>query len=372
MSQLKISIIDRKRAISGIVHETYGRMLVAALTAEPETISELEKAIHRFVTPESDWPALHFLGRGEDVEPFGDGILAVDLGTRTILAQLRETKIGKTGQVTIETKEESDFGLTYQLSDDWRFASTPETFNGRRRRSPFAARRNRRSDTRHQLFGTPLCEYISERSVENRRAKTDPADEHARWLMSPQDALAGRSPREVLLEKLPFIDMDLQSRSLQWAVSGHEPPPLDPDSAAYRYAGYGTHSLVVHYDYFRFLWSAASNGAARNADELYDLGLRWLETPLDDLSGRRPGEVLENERRRKNNTASLTDLPLDDDCPLCREMVSHFDSPIFWHLDCSSMETERFEFSTYLRREDWEAQMRLIGMTEAEIAAINS
>lgn len=367
MSQLKISIIDRKRAISGIVHESYARMLVASLTAEPETIGELEKAIHRFVTPESDWPALHFLGRGEDLDPFGDGVLAVDLGTRTILARLRETQIGKMGRVTIETKEDSDFGLVYQLSDDWRFATTAESFNGRRRRSPFASRRNRRSDTRHQLFGTPLCEFIFGRASSDS-GKTDAAECHVAWLTTPQEALSGQTPREILLEKLAFIDADLQARSLQWAVSGFEPPPLDAESAAYRYAGYGTHSLVVHYDYFRFLFSAAEQGRVASSDELYDLGLRWLGTPQSEFSDRRPGDVLENERQRINNTAAIGDLPLDDDCPMCREMVAHFDSPIFWHIDCSAMEMERFEFSPYLRREEWEEQMRLIGFTEAEIA----
>jgi hypothetical protein len=374
MSQLKISIIDRKRAISGIVHESYARMLVASLTAEPESIGELEQAIHRFVTPESDWPALHFLGRGEDIEPFGDGVLAVDLGTRTILARLRETQIGKMGRVTIETKDESDFGLIYNLSNDWRFATTADSFNGRRRRSPFASHRNRRSDTRHQLFGTPLCEFVVERAATaaNPDSQNAVADIHAEWLTTPQDSLSSRTPREVMLEKLSFIDDDLQARSLQWAVSGFEPPPLDPECAAYRFAGYGTHSLVVHYDYFRFLYAAAARKRVRSAGELYDLGLRWLEQPQPELSGRRPAEILENERRRKNNTAAPGDLPLDDDCPACREMVAHFDSPIFWHVDCSAMELERFEFSPYLRREEWEEQMRLIGFTEAEIAGMKT
>lgn len=47
---------------------------------------------------------------------------------------------------------------------------------------------------------------------------------------------------------------------------------------------------------------------------------------------------------------------IDEDCPLCL-MSEMFDTPGFWHLDGSHMDN-RFEFSFFQTREEWEAEQR--------------
>ena len=72
-------------------------------------------------------------------------------------------------------------------------------------------------------------------------------------MMTPRDDLRGQRPREVLLARRDAIAWDMQDREMQWSHEGECPRGLDPDSAAYRFGGFGTHELVTYYDMVRFL-----------------------------------------------------------------------------------------------------------------------
>lgn len=48
MSEIRINIIDQNQTISGEMNGSFGYVLIASLTAEPETIGELETALQRF------------------------------------------------------------------------------------------------------------------------------------------------------------------------------------------------------------------------------------------------------------------------------------------------------------------------------------
>ena len=58
MSQMTVTILDGNRAIHSQPHGSFADVLVAALSAEPETIEELEAALERFVKPARPgrWP----------------------------------------------------------------------------------------------------------------------------------------------------------------------------------------------------------------------------------------------------------------------------------------------------------------------------
>ena len=68
MSQLAVTIRDAKRSVHGHTHGSVVEKLVAALSADPETIEELQVAVMRFVPPEGSSPFAHFRP-GEDDEP---------------------------------------------------------------------------------------------------------------------------------------------------------------------------------------------------------------------------------------------------------------------------------------------------------------
>ena len=48
MSEVKLNLIDSKTILVGTIHGSIGDRCIAALSAEPETINELEAALERF------------------------------------------------------------------------------------------------------------------------------------------------------------------------------------------------------------------------------------------------------------------------------------------------------------------------------------
>jgi hypothetical protein len=48
---------------------------------------------------------------------------------------------------------------------------------------------------------------------------------------------------------------------------------------------------------------------------------------------------------------------VDKDCPICQAMAEDLETPVFWHLDGSEMD-DRFEFSFWKTRAEWEAERR--------------
>ena len=127
MSQIRINIIDETRAISGILHGSTGDVLVAALTAEPETIEELETAVERFIKPESDWSIFRSFSKYEDFEPYDAGLLIIDLTAKVIMADSTYSYYSKTGKIRMQADNGEDFDVHYKLSDDWKnITSAPE------------------------------------------------------------------------------------------------------------------------------------------------------------------------------------------------------------------------------------------------------
>ncbi len=84
MSYVRFNISDRHECVSGDLHGSMTEPLIAALTAEPETIAEFESAVCRYVKSESDWPLLRGFKKYEDLEPYDAGIVAIDLSSRTV------------------------------------------------------------------------------------------------------------------------------------------------------------------------------------------------------------------------------------------------------------------------------------------------
>jgi hypothetical protein len=268
MSEIKLNLLDSHTLLTATIHGSVGDALVAALSAEPETIDELETALKRFNKSESI-PAsyLRRQPRGPiDDQAWDAGILVIDLPARMVAFESTYSLPTRAGRVYYHDGTHSTgFPLGYLLSDDWLFrrsivnykARCDQLIKERAATPPF--------DTRSILYGEPLHKFIVENvqlldTTTKRRRKKHRAsvvDIHRRWLMTPRDDLNGQTVREVLFGKRDLIDFDLQSRMLQWSYFLEEPTSLSKESHAYRFAGYGTHEWVMYYNLVRFLiWEA--------------------------------------------------------------------------------------------------------------------
>jgi len=369
MSEIRLNVLDAGRAINGTIHGGIADAVVAGLSAEPETIEELQDAMARFIKPARDYRPFANFKTGLNDEPWDAGITLVDLAARVVANESTYTDLYPEGSVEYHNGvKATDVWLPYKVPDDWLFVGSIAEYEGVRdeRRAERAARQP--LDARAVLYGK-MAEFIARECIAARESNAeDPVPGiHAKWLMTPRDDLRGQSPREVILRKREFIDLDLQSREVQWSYLKEPAPCLKPESAAYRFAGFGTHETVIYYDLWRHMlsdcWERVSkDGSISIEDEaarLKRVQADWLAHPDTEQSEKSPGDIIELERLRIPWASSASEfLEGADDCPLCRQMAEDMDShPVFSHLDGSHMEYD-FPFSFHLTREEWEEEKR--------------
>jgi hypothetical protein len=412
MSCVRLNLIDFNETVSGEVHGGVGDAVVAALSAEPETVGEIDLALARFQKRTNDSSLMKWLSAGPNFEPYDAGIVIVDLAARIVTIDSpysappepmndspcedhermdaaadtkifgrhdtgataaaephkpRQRKTPPTYGIRYHDGEQlTDIYLPYRLPEDWLFLRGVPEYKGARVDRQNARRGIVWRDYREVLFGKPLCTFLAQELIRapNPQETGLFTDIHARWLMTKRSDLQGRTPRELLLEKLEFIDFDLHSRQLQWSFTGECPPSLLPTSHAYRFGGFGTHEVVIYYDLIRLLLSAYRERLREGkqfsiedeADRLVQIKDAWLETVNDEYQHKAPALVIEWERKRIPLAMSGKDAVIDDDCPVCQAMTEDL-GPYFWHLDGSAMD-DQFEFSFHQTIEEWEAERR--------------
>jgi hypothetical protein len=366
MSELRLNVLDADRAICGTIHSSMAEAAVAALSAEPETIEELQDAMARFIKPLNDGRPFAAFDAGTRAEPWDAGIIFIDLAAHIVAAKSSCCMPEVEGRVQYhDGMKATDVWLPYRVPDDWLFLDSVAQYEAVRE-----CRRAERSaaqplDARPILYGD-VAEFIVRECLAARDSgDEDPiAEVHAKWLLTSRSDLRGRSPRDLLLEKIAFIGVDLQSRELQWSFVGEPAPCLSRNSSAYRFAGFGTHEVVVYYDLLRLLLSECWRRVSGRQDismvdevaHLKQIQAGWLEDPQPDFGGKAPAYILECERRRLPIIMSAEDTAVDEDCPLCRVMAEDF-GPTFWHLDGCNMDHD-FPFSFYRTQGEWEAEER--------------
>ena len=370
MSEVRLNILDHTGTINGTVHGSVADAVVAALSAEPETVAELETALGRFIKPLDDQKPFYLFHGCVNEQAWDAGIVIVDLAARIVAAESSYSVPQARGEVGYhDGSQATEVCLPYRVPDDWLFVSSVYEYNACR-----DEHRGRRAvpplDPRRILYGPALTEFLVKRCLSAPDAKAeDPITAiHESWLMTPRADLLGKSPREVMLAKLDFIAFDLQIREWQWSVLGEGPPPLARDSFAYLFAGFGTHEWVVYYDLVRCLlsecWGRLQSQerieATAEIARLEGIKAAWLEERQRDFDGRIPSAIIESERRRIPLVMSAKDMIIDEDCDLCQmlgdESLEGF-GPAFWHLDGCNMD-EGFAFSFCRTREEWEEEER--------------
>jgi hypothetical protein len=393
MSRMTVTIMDQQRALHGRPRQELAEWLVAALTAEPESIVELAAALQRFPAtirrdPFSNWLA------GACDEPAEAGLCLIDLPGRLVVWQADEPlRAGRNG-LQVQSRSTQ---LAAALSDDWQWLDSAEGW--RERSQQRRAQRVPPQDVRPVLYERVL-EHIAQQlldaaegrlqldgsSLDREPVSADHgqhvadqiAEIHARWLLTPLDELRGRAPRDVLLEHLEHLDADLHERADQWSQQGQCPPGLDRESTAYRCGGFTTAEVVLYYRLVRRLvqtgWDAvfpvtadADNAATPDSNRISRQELvrllraaqqRWMQnTEHEGLCGESPARIIDLYRRRIPWTVSPDKAIIDHDCPLCRMAFEEHSGPLFWHLDASGFDAD-FAFSLYQTRDEYQEECR--------------
>lgn len=402
MSEVKLNLVDAERVLHGTIHGSVADACVAALSAEPETIAELNAALARYIKPRDEGSQLasfHSRGFSSNAQPELDtelwdaGIMVIDLAARIVASESSYSQPGPEGEVCYHDGHAStDVSVLYRVPENWLFVNSVDAYQWSRDRRLRERAANPSFDARPILFGRPLLEFIvnayrsmpaqtrnalasqAQSTVEDEAMQEALAKEistiHARWLLTPRTDLRGQSPRNVLLARQDHLDFDLHTRSLQWSEQNEGPPCIGEDSFAYRFAGFGTHEWVVYYDLVRHLICSLIGlepGAGDSATvdrllaRLEQIKTDWLESPQPDCGGRIPAIVIDNERKRLPQALLPRDMIVDEDCPMCQTFGDE-SSPLgmgvgFWHLDGAHMDDD-FAFSHYKTRAEWEAENR--------------
>jgi hypothetical protein len=380
-SELMVTIIDSRRALHGIMPVWRADMVLASLVAEPESLEELEDAITRYDASIISQGFLNHLETGVNETPWDAGVVIIDLTARLIAGETEPAiYIPERHGFALycadppldwfKSSQEELIQIPYLVSQDWLYASTLADWRGVAERRSVEREATPPLDARPVLLGK-VAEFIARQcAIAQAAGKEDPiAEIHEAWLMTPREDLRGQTPREVLLAKLEFIDHDLFSRELQWSLTCVRPPILNQSSAAYRFAGFGTHSNFVYFEMIRHLldecWLRARTGQSLPIDdEITHMEERQVEylTEGRDMTYT-PGWFLEQERLRIPILApeNFDDLA-DPEFTLPRAAEDPTLGMEFMRLCVDHMNAEgNFAFSLYATHEEWESERHVWG-----------
>ncbi len=335
MSEVKLVIRDANEDRSGTVYGSVADWFIAALSADPVSITELDAAVDRFALESPVRGHLpHFL-HCLDAEPWDAGLVVIDLAARLVVIDSSYSSPGSKGTITrhnVQAVEGGSISLRYRLADEWMFLNdalhweaTAETRRQQRAEQPDI-------DLREVLYGEPMLRFIingcrrhfARRDDIARRVRIelierqrdwsarypnepqpDPElltmhelcraqgpgediehtiyydtirDIHADWLLTPCVELNDELPRTVMLRDHVRLSHDMQDREYQWAMLERCPPGISPESHAYQFGGFNTSEVVMYYDYVREVaWSCWDRLRTMSSEELVALETSRIE-----------------------------------------------------------------------------------------------
>ena len=122
MSEVRLIVSDAARSISGTCHGGTADRVIAALSAEPESIEELDAAIERF---------LAWFEPGIDDEPYDAGIVVIDLAARLLACQSTYSSPQSYGSVYYhDGQAATELEIGYHLPDDWTISDDGNAASG--------------------------------------------------------------------------------------------------------------------------------------------------------------------------------------------------------------------------------------------------
>jgi hypothetical protein len=264
MSEVKFNLIDSYKTLHGTIHGSVADATVAALSAEPETIAELEAALARYIKPLDDsspFATLHSIvhssascaaDRPLDARPWDAGIVVIDLAARIVAVESTYSLPQAEGEVHYHDGTcATDIPVMYRLPDDWLFVNSVEAYQWSRERRTAERLAMAPLDVREVLYGVPLLDFIVHEFGKIDISKASTPAEHAE----------------------------------EHAAADHKVEYDGPDNDATENAIAGD---AVAND------AAANDDAAKDAlaEAVSNIHARWLMTPREDLRGQSPREVL--------------------------------------------------------------------------------
>jgi hypothetical protein len=372
----RLTVLAPEGAWQGEVSSWTGLVVLAALSDEPESLGELAEALRRY-QPEHDLFAPPRPLRELGPVLAGDGVWCLlDLVGRTVVAGDRFELPDLRGAYQADEEDLAEGSPVVWLATpaDWLFRTGSDGWVEVVLARTAARAAVQLVDARAVLFGRPLLDYLADSVL--AAVVPDPTEEnarlertraiHAHWLMTTRADLGGQTPREMLLAKRNQIAWDLEQRSRQWSLQGHAPPPLPPDSTAYRLGGFGTTEVVLYFELVRALLSEAWKQVEQTprptrpqlVQRLTEFRGAWLHTPYEGSSLlMTPVNLIESERQRMPVAGDGSHL--FDDCPICEAMRAEEEEfgPTFMWFDGHRLELEEeYAFSLCATREEWDEQ----------------
>jgi len=317
MSEVKLVIRDADEDRSGTLHGSLAECFIAALSADPVSLADLNAALDRFTLespPHGYFP--HFL-HAIDAEPWDAGLVVIDMAARLVVIDSSYCSLGHKGVIirhNIDSIEGGSVRLDYRLADDWLFLYDATNWEATARMRRQARADQPVTDLREIFYGEPMLrsiihgcrrqfcqrneiakrvhlEWVESRRHWNQRyadgpqpepetltlhelaRSKDPAEDlehriyydtirdiHADWLMTPCTELNDQLPRTVLLQDLDRLSGDMDDREHQWSTLGRCPPGISPESHAFQFGGFNTSEIVMYYDYVRQIAWACWDG----------------------------------------------------------------------------------------------------------------
>ncbi|RPI87374.1 MAG: hypothetical protein EHM42_05240, partial [Planctomycetaceae bacterium] len=254
MSEVCLVVREAQCDWSGFVHGSWADRAVAALSADPETLEELEAAFARYVKPCGVRRPLANLSPGLRDEPHDAGLVVIDLAARLVVIDSHYSSPGPVGWVEYHNGQWcTEVKLQYHLAEDWHFVT-----DGANWRSLAQQRRRERAqrpmrDVRAVLYGRPLLEFIaSETLAAFHRRDEIAAAVQVRWEHDARRRIAEETA--TTLEPVDSVPLTLEE--------------ITPQT-----------------------WPGQERYASLYYETLRQIHVAWMLTPRDDLGGVCPREA---------------------------------------------------------------------------------
>ncbi len=251
MSEVRLVVREADRDWSGTIHGSCADQAVAALSADPVTMEELELAAERFARRDPNHGFFANLSLGQAAEPYDAGLVVIDLVARLIVVDSTYSSPGRTGTVGYhDGRCATNKQLRYHLADDWLFSSDGDHWMhvAEKRRRERAAKPIR--DDRQVFYGRPLLEFVARQCFAAfARRDAIAAAFCAAWADDPRNRRADESN-------------------------------LSPDQV-------GDSELTAE-ETTPSAWPGDERSASPFYDTLMQIHASWMLTPRDDLDGACP------------------------------------------------------------------------------------
>lgn len=195
------------------------------------------------------------------------------------------------------------------------------------------------TDTRKILFGEPVRRFMTEGLLLRRNdimaATLQPQvdslqydiilDIHERWQLLPRTDLGGKSPREVLLESMNFVQEVVRCKLSIWQARSAEPRRRDYTSGELRTGRYGIDQNVLSFEMIREMLRIGVEAIVQFPDVVYEELEPLLAEAQADFWNQHPSgtawlnrDIMAQERSR---------LPLPSKASPCIEITDR--EPLF-------------------------------------------